>query len=597
MKKILLTIYVFVIFAFGFLIQIEAKDFELLITRDVFVDDTSRIKIVETHVVKNNSTTEFISKKNVESFQINLIKQLKDKVQESVDTAVLKIDGKQVSFNKEINNEIATISVDYPRAIGTNDQLTFTLEYYNYGLLVNTGTLYDLYISGLSKESVLRTDRQDMAYDTNIYIKKGILPELGFILPNPTLTNNAGANNYYEYKYNLDALLGESVWAQFGREQIYQFKITQKAMPTMDSNIGLQNEYKIIIPRDIKSAETTQTLYIDKIFPIPTKTEKDTEGNFFAYFNIPSSQQEDIAIEGYVKVARIDNTVTAENSGNIGDYDQNAISGYLGGSQFWEVNSPEIQAKAQELKGPETNVYNLIKNTYNFVINRIDYSQVKRFGVNERQGALATLKIGSGVCMEYSDLFLTLLRAQGIPARAVFGYGYDPLISNTSQEAHQWVQVLIPSSGEWLDVDVTWGESKEMAVGGVLNHFYTHIAKNNPEEYSEVVLSSFGKTDVLQLPKYEISAISKLPENTIFLSQENLLNKYPFTETTSVIDFIMKLPQKINNLFKNVENRDALSVVLIGLGTILILVPGSLLIKDHIYFGKKKKLVKIEEIT
>jgi hypothetical protein len=50
----------------------------------------------------------------------------------------------------------------------------------------------------------------------------------------------------------------------------------------------------------------------------------------------------------------------------------------------------------------------------------------------------------------------------------------------------------------------------------------------------------------------------------------------------------MKIPQKINGLFKNVENRDTLSVIFLGAGMILIIVPISLLIKDYIYFGKKK---------
>jgi hypothetical protein len=375
---------------------------------------------------------------------------------------------------------------------------------------------------------------------------------------------------------------------QFGKEQFYKFSITQKALPTMENNLGLINEYKIIIPRNIISAETSQKVFIDKMFPIPTKMEEDSEGNLFAYFNIASSQEEEIKIEGYVQVKLTGKQVTAENSGKISDYNQEYIKDYLGGAMFWEVNSSEIQAKAMELKGEETNVFNLINKTYNFVINEIDYSQVKRFGVNDRQGALETLWNGSGVCMEYSDLFLTLLRAQGIPARAVFGYGYDPLISNTSQEAHQWVQVLIPSTGEWLDVDVTWGESKDMATGGVLNHFYTHISKNNPEEHSEVVLSSFGITNNLELPKYNLSVISNLPTNGVFLSQEDLLKKYPFQETTSVVDYIMKLPQKINALFKNVENRDTLSVILLGVGLALILVPVSLSLRNKIYFGKKK---------
>ena len=457
MKKILTVLNILFVFSFVFLIKVQAKDFELIINRDVYVNEENKIQIIETHTVKNNSSTEFISKKNVETFQINHIKTLAGSIKQTVDSAILKIDGKQVQFTTEYSNETATITVEYPRAIGTNDQLTFSLEYYNFGLLEKTGTLYDLYISGLSKGSVLKTEKQDMFYDTNIYIKKGVLPEINFVLPKPISSNDQDRPGYIVYRFNLDSLLGNSVWMQFGKEQLYKFNITQKAVATLGSSLGLNNEYKIIIPRDIASAELYQKVYIDKMFPIPTKTEYDSEGNFFAYFNIPSTDNEEITIEGYVQVGLTGKTVSEENSGKISDYDQAKIKDYLNGAVYWEVSNPEIQAKAAELKGNETNVYKIIQSTYNFVINKINYSDIKRFGLNNRQGALETLHDGSGVCMEYSDLFLTLLRAQGIPARAIFGYGYDPLINNTSQEAHQWVQVLIPSTNTWLDVDINLG--------------------------------------------------------------------------------------------------------------------------------------------
>jgi hypothetical protein len=198
--------------------------------------------------------------------------------------------------------------------------------------------------------------------------------------------------------------------------------------------------------------------------------------------------------------------------------------------------------------------------------------------------------------MEYSDLFLTLLRAEGIPTRAVFGYGYDSLIDNKSQEAHQWVQILIPSTGQWLDVDVTWGELGDVAIGGILNHFYTHVAKSNPEENSEVVLSSFGRSDLLDLPKYEISAIAAIPTGSALTTQTDFVNQYPFVENSSVMEWVMKIPLKINELFKNVENRDALSLGLLGAGIILVIIPISLMLKKNIDFGGKKSVSSVSAV-
>ncbi|MBL8820043.1 MAG: transglutaminase domain-containing protein [Planctomyces sp.] len=53
-----------------------------------------------------------------------------------------------------------------------------------------------------------------------------------------------------------------------------------------------------------------------------------------------------------------------------------------------------------------------------------------------------------GRCWDYSDLFISLCRAAGIPARQVYGWLYD-------SEGHVWCDVLI--EGEWIMVDPTTG--------------------------------------------------------------------------------------------------------------------------------------------
>ncbi|MEE9255065.1 MAG: transglutaminase-like domain-containing protein [Pseudomonadales bacterium] len=60
-----------------------------------------------------------------------------------------------------------------------------------------------------------------------------------------------------------------------------------------------------------------------------------------------------------------------------------------------------------------------------------------------------------GDCTEYAELFTTLARAIGLPARTVSGLVYrdeegDPLV------LHAWNEVVI--DGKWFSVDPTWNE-------------------------------------------------------------------------------------------------------------------------------------------
>lgn len=68
---------------------------------------------------------------------------------------------------------------------------------------------------------------------------------------------------------------------------------------------------------------------------------------------------------------------------------------------------------------------------------------------------LAALEHGQGECTDFADLFTTLARAAGIPARTVYGIAY----LNAEQPGfmfHAWNEVY--EKGKWLGVDPTWNQ-------------------------------------------------------------------------------------------------------------------------------------------
>jgi len=72
--------------------------------------------------------------------------------------------------------------------------------------------------------------------------------------------------------------------------------------------------------------------------------------------------------------------------------------------------------------------------------------------------AADALRIGSGVCQDFSHVALGLLRARGIPARYVSGYLHPSSAAEPGQvlagQSHAWVEAWL---GDWLSFDATNG--------------------------------------------------------------------------------------------------------------------------------------------
>ena len=510
---------------FGYKNLVYGADFNVEIEKIYEIRTENEIYVTETRKITNNSQDRLISSNNSESFQIVVLSQEVDQLNSSFLSAKSSIDGRLVQNNKgATSSETIELLIPYDGAININQSKEFKLEYINTGLVERTGALIDIYAPGFSENYKFENNGTGYSYKTIIRIHKDV-GDIGFVVPSPVKEIQDG--DYYVYEISQESLIGSKIWVQIGNSQYYKFNIKQEVIASDSINKGYSNSYHLVIPRDIKEAETTQKVYYSKFDPLPSQIVEDEDGNLIATFKIPSHENKTILIEGFSQINKNDLQATRDNSGTIEEIDSTEFSKLLSPANYWEVDNPEIISKANELKGEETNIYSIVESNYSHIIDTIDYSDVKRFGINDRQGALKTLQGGAAVCMEYSDLFLTLTRAQGIPARAAFGYGYDARIGENQQDAHQWVQVYLPGLKEWLSVDVTWGESGPSLIGGDLNHFYTHVASIDPDSPPSVQRTSYGKQVGLEAPQFEIEAIQKWEDTLVLQTEEELLVLYP----------------------------------------------------------------------
>ncbi len=73
----------------------------------------------------------------------------------------------------------------------------------------------------------------------------------------------------------------------------------------------------------------------------------------------------------------------------------------------------------------------------------------------DARSPLETLTTKLGACRDLAVLFMDACRSQGIAARFVSGYVYDPFRTHGS-ELHAWAEVYIPGGG-WRGYDPTIG--------------------------------------------------------------------------------------------------------------------------------------------
>jgi transglutaminase-like putative cysteine protease len=310
-------------------------------------------------------------------------------------------------------------------------------------------------------------------YNLSIQVDNNIAP-LAKIYP--TEYQKTEKDNLVKYSFDSEDRLGKPVYLEFGTKRFLKFEMTLKTAKTdnlipekYSSTITAlsTNIYELALPREF--SENNQKVKIESIEPKPTKLFTDAEGNVIGVFEVPANKEDVISVVGYISVEQqsIENKLEIPNP-NYEEYiniikSDSSMSKYLTPTKYWEVNDPYIIEQANKLLIDQSTLLDVIKNDYQYIIDTLEYDTVKAKDLNSlRIGAKAALLGGPSVCMEYSDSMIALLRAQGIPSRAAFGYTNIDL--NTEEKiSHQWVQIWIPEYG-WLSIDPSY-ESSNMLIG------------------------------------------------------------------------------------------------------------------------------------
>ena len=120
--------------------------------------------------------------------------------------------------------------------------------------------------------------------------------------------------------------------------------------------------------------------------------------------------------------------------------------------------TPELGALALRIAGTNRDRLSVAVALANWIEGNIDYD-LASIQSPARKTAVETWQTGKGVCQEMTNLYISMMRTLGIPARAVYGYA-----STNSRElrryfqsewaTHAWAEIRL--GDQWIPADLTY---------------------------------------------------------------------------------------------------------------------------------------------
>ncbi len=544
------TIFFTIIFILLSTSILKASDFNITSNYNIYLHNIRDdfVTVEEELEIKVSNSEYYIPKGSNQTITVQKDSMVKNTLE------VLNKFNQAKNFTIQENDESLEVVIRNSADIKRDSPFFAKIRYKTQEFVNQNGNITNLYLPGLHKDIIFeKTDPTNNLKTKNEYFLSYHIPtdapEHSFISPD-TISFSV-EKDLRTYKFPQNARIGNSGWIQLGNEQYYFFRISQKIPKTdfftpeqLSKYTGWlsKNVLELTLPREFE--ENNQEVFFSKIHPKPTRIRSDEEGNIIAVFENEPTQEDEVVIEGYIKLSQKAKEIP---SFTIEEYmrrikELNRLEIYTKEDKNWESQNQQIREIARDLqsKNNNLNILDLIRDNYDFVIEHLEYDREKADGANERLGALRALQSKQGVCMEYADLLIAILRAQGIPARAAFGYGNDPLVEETENRVgHQWVQVWYPDYG-WLSIDPTWGETGREYIGGDLDHLLWYTSGDSNLRIADSIIYSADSITQDVLSEYNVETVplhkNDVPDFSNLNMISDIIMEYS-TENEEITDF------------------------------------------------------------
>ncbi|HID60581.1 MAG TPA: transglutaminase domain-containing protein [Hadesarchaea archaeon] len=194
----------------------------------------------------------------------------------------------------------------------------------------------------------------------------------------------------------------------------------------------------------------------------------DNRWTIISLGNLGPGESKTISVVHVLKVSSVDLSVNPNSVGTTFPPELDLYTVPVDG--LYESDNPAIQSLAQQLTDGITNPYYKAKRVFDYLMENLDYQLQQT-----EHGALWGLQMGKGDCTEFSNLFIALVRAVGIPAKSISGFGYLALYTpetgkDIKELGHAWSIFYLPGYG-WAPADAVWPQH----IGSFGKMDYAHI--------------------------------------------------------------------------------------------------------------------------
>ncbi len=333
--------------------------------------------------------------------------------------------------------------------VGLNKTLNWTLKYKTLDTAVKSGQVWEVNIPRLSPQAEIES------YNATLKVPESFGP-LMYVSPEPRKQENKETKKQFTFSKDQIEIGGAS--AAFGEYQLFSFTLKYH----LQNPQTLTGTATIALPPDILGR---QEIIFEKLEPAPLKIYQDEDGNYLANYKLGGGQKLDVEFKGLARI--FNQPIESSKGGSFAKIPAELVEKYTKQQPFWEVDHSEIQNQAKTIIDRRKTVAENARAIYDFVSQRLTYNKETGISYTDRGGAVKALNEPQNVvCMGFTDLFIALARAAGIPARELDGYAYtsDNVLKPLSIEfrgtdvLHAWPEFYDPYFG-WVATDPTWGST------------------------------------------------------------------------------------------------------------------------------------------
>jgi transglutaminase-like putative cysteine protease len=328
-------------------------------------------------------------------------------------------------------------------AVGQGKTQVFTISYQDDTAAIVSGKVLEVYVPKLA---------QSDQYDT--YSVTVTTPSLfgtpALVNPKPSTIRANDTSFVSTFSDRPD----KGIIAIFGTQQIYEIDLLYQ----LQNTTGSRGIAQIALPPDT----SFQRVHYTSLTPQPLSIDRDADGNWLATYTLAAGTELNVTTSLLVELSLEP----------YRDYLVPQPSEKLTQAlEYWDLPSKLGQETAAQYTSSEA--------IYNYLVKNFEYNYDRLEDTIVRLGADTALAQPDQVlCQEYTDAFVALARAHGIPARKLTGYAYTennklrPL-SYVQDTLHAWPDYYDAEKGIWLQADPTWGST----TGGV--DYFTQFDLNH----------------------------------------------------------------------------------------------------------------------